>query len=179
MTEGFDYAIIGSRPWDVQRRIAAHAGTTELIGALRLSSHNGARRLLCYTLGHREDAQAVPALIECLTDGEMRWSAADALAHIGDARAGEPLFQIYSEQHDAQSKVIYVIGLGAGCYRPAIPSLMADLDSPEPLLRSYAAWALGQMRAKEAERVLVGAIEREVEGYDREVMKQALANMRL
>ena len=39
------------------------------------------------TLGRLKDALAVPALVEALKDPETRWSAVEALGHIGDVNA--------------------------------------------------------------------------------------------
>jgi HEAT repeat protein len=175
MTSAKIIELLEASSWEVQRRIARRASTGELIVALQQAASPGVCWILCYTLGHREEVEAaVPTLIECLQDADIRWAAADALAHIGDPRAGDALFQLYLAQSDPERKVIYVIGLGACKYLPAIPSLIAELEEPHLLLRSNAAWALGQMGARETEPYLRRAWERTEEGYDKEVIRKAL-----
>ncbi|HYP40509.1 MAG TPA: HEAT repeat domain-containing protein, partial [Chloroflexia bacterium] len=125
MTSAKIIELLEASSWEVQRRIARRASTGELIAALQQATSPGVRWILCYTLGHRVEVEAVPTLIECLQDEDIRWAAADALAHIGDPRAGAALFQLYLAQSEPQREVIYVIGLGACKYLPAIPSLIA------------------------------------------------------
>src|SRR5438093_8462132 len=73
------------RVWDMQRRVARHSQSSELISALQQSTNPKVRALLCYTLGHREEVEAVPTLIELMDDPRLRVEAVDALCHIGDA----------------------------------------------------------------------------------------------
>ena len=67
------------RIWDMQRRIDRHSQSSELIRALQQSTNPRVRALLCYTLGHREEGEAVPTLIELMDDPELRHEAVDAL----------------------------------------------------------------------------------------------------
>ena len=46
----------------------------------------------------------------------------------------------------------------------AVPALIATLEKdPDPLVRGHAAWALGQIRTREAERALYAARAREMD----------------
>gem|GEM_PF-5039695 len=52
--------------WPLQRRIETNANTDQLVEALQQCKHPRIRSLISYTLGRRQETEAVPALIKFL-----------------------------------------------------------------------------------------------------------------
>jgi HEAT repeat protein len=161
------------------RKIAIRASTNEVIAAIKKCSSYGIRNQLCYLLGKRWDETAVPALIDALSDAspEVRATAADSLGRIGSPSAGEAVFRHFErEEEDDAVRRELAATLGSVDYRPAIPALIQALDAPE--LRASAAWALGRLKAVEAESALQRALASETDDYTTGRIKEALAKIR-
>ena len=63
------------------------------------------------TLGRLKDPQAVQPLIDALEDSETRWSAVEALGHIGDLRAAPALSELLSDPApEVRIEVIQALG---------------------------------------------------------------------
>lgn len=109
-----------------------------------------------HTLADMEEL-AVPVLVEALKDPQSRYWAAIALAEIGAeaAAAVEPLARL-AEQGEVHERLQAILALAA-IGEPAVsatPALVAALQSPDKSLRFPAAFALGKVRAAEADAVL-------------------------
>jgi len=94
------------------RQITEEAAIPRLIVAVQEATTPLTRQLLCDILGTRGDKQAVSVLINALQENvsKVRSSAADALAKIGDAQAGEALMKrLEIEESDGvKSALIYL-----------------------------------------------------------------------
>ena len=94
------------------------------------------------------DPRTVLVFLDLLTSAEywLRSTAIDALGHLRDARAVEPLCAQLSDgaqQHTILRVLVEIGDLRAvGCIRPM-------LASPNPNIRMSAVWALGELRAGE------------------------------
>ena len=90
------------------------------------------RRYLALALGHVGDPQAVPVLLEALSDGdpETRIYAIWALGSLGDDRAVEPLLELV--QHDdpgLRKMAVYSLGtLGAEESRATLQAALGDYE---------------------------------------------------
>ncbi len=90
------------------------------------------RRYLALALGHVGDPQAVPVLLEALSDGdpETRIYAIWALGSLGDERAVEPLLELV--QHDdpgLRKMAVYSLGtLGAEESRATLQAALGDYE---------------------------------------------------
>jgi HEAT repeat protein len=109
-----------------------------------------------HTLADMEE-DAVPFLIEALADPKSRYWAEVVLAEIGPeaAAAVEPLAKIAGDSL-IEDKVQSILALAA-IGEPAIaatPQIVAALRSPDASLRYVAAYALGKLRAKDADAAL-------------------------
>jgi HEAT repeat protein len=109
-----------------------------------------------HTLADMEE-DAVPFLIEALADPKSRYWAEVVLAEIGPeaAAAVEPLAKIAGDSL-IEDKVQSILALAA-IGEPAIaatPQIVAALESPDASLRYVAAYALGKLRAKDADAAL-------------------------
>jgi HEAT repeat protein len=109
-----------------------------------------------HTLADMEE-DAVPFLIEALADPKSRYWAEVVLAEIGPeaAAAVEPLAKIAGDSL-IEDKVQSILALAA-IGEPAIvatPQIVAALGSPDASLRYVAAYALGKLRAKDADAAL-------------------------
>lgn len=160
--------------------IRAQADTAHIIAALWVTTGEWAQQVLCDILGERHAADAVDVLILRLGDRSAKVSsaAADALAKIGDARAGAPLLAHFEDpQTPLPTRQMIAVALGAVGWREAIPSLIAVLASEDGSLRGAAAWSLGVLNAKEASTALVAALVRETLPYAAQRMREALAQL--
>ena len=106
------------------------------------------------------DELAVPVLLEALKNPKARYWAAIGLAEVGEeaAAATLPLAQFLAEAeiHEQIQAVLALAAIGekAG---PATPAILKLLQSPDKALRFPAAFALGKIRAKEADEPLQAA----------------------
>jgi HEAT repeat protein len=167
-------------PGETVTRLREAPAGAPLVEALALAPDAHTRMLLCDVLGFRKEAGAVDALVACLEDEspEVRSSAADALAKIGDARAGAPIFaRAALPEPDAGARRMLVAALGAVGHQPAIPLLTELLDATDPSLRGNAAWSLGALRAAGATFALREALTRERSAFAADHMRAALANI--
>src|SRR5690242_505057 len=106
--------------------LAAHPGPTRdrlrtlddgeaIIAALRAATTDDAREILCDVLGARHEKAAIDALIDCVADAspDVRSSAADALAAIGDRRAGPALLarlELPEPEDDVRRMIVAALG---------------------------------------------------------------------
>jgi HEAT repeat protein len=157
-------------------KILAEASTAELISALQKSPDVHLREILCDLLGVRADAIAIPELVNALHDSSaaVRGSAADALAKIGDPTAGEALLEQYFKESDDAIRQLIAIALGAVKYQPAIPTLVQALSSSIAMMRKCAAWALKDLKAREAKQALEDALSRETDASAARAMQCVL-----
>lgn len=164
-------------------RITAKASLSDLIAALELATTPLVREIVCRIIGDRYAEIAVPNLIKALGDesAAVRYAAADALAKIGDARAGPPLLERFNASEDTPwVKHMLALALGAVGYQPAIKPLVQALSNTDPSLRGCAAWSLGALGAVEAKGALRQAIASETEiGYTMERLREALDTIQL
>jgi HEAT repeat protein len=111
---------------------------------------------------------AVPVLVEALKNPQSRYWAAIALAEIGEeaAAAANPLAQLAAEGevHERLQAILALAAIGEKAAAPAAPALIAAVQSPDKSLRFPATFALGKLRAADADAVLqkVAAEEDEV-----------------
>ena len=169
------------RPMDRVLRKEAHV--KELVTALEMSLEKSevsdlTKRIICYYLGERHSKRAVPALISALQNpsATVRSSAADALAKIGDPKAGAALYEQFISEESIGAQHMLAAALGAVGYEPAIPVLIQALKHPNEVLRGCAAWSLGALDAKEALEPLQEALalEMDTDSYAEEQMRDAL-----
>jgi HEAT repeat protein len=161
------------------KRRVRRAKTVDIAAVLSECHHPGVRRMLCYALGRRGDAEAVPVLIDCLRDPELSvcTEAAEALGNIGDGRAGPALLARFYER-EGGSRNLLAYALGAVGYRPAIPLLRQALSEPE--LQGSAAVALGSLGAQEARADLESILSGEIESEStRRLVERGLAAIEL
>lgn len=152
------------------------ASVPTLITALELSTDERPRHILAYTLGERHDASAVDALIRALDDPspKVRYTAADALAKIGNIDAGPALLQHFSSDPDEEDNAMIAAALGAVGYRPAVPSLIRALHYQSGMVRGCAAWALGALGEKEALADIQECLRSEEDEYAAKRMQETL-----
>jgi len=91
-------------------------------------------------------SEAVPLLLAGLSDDDRRLWAASALGEIGDRAAVPALIAAVRKHGSSQAAE----ALGKIRDRAAVPVLIEALRSGEYTQSGYAAWALGEMKAKEA-----------------------------
>lgn len=109
-----------------------------------------------HTLADMEE-DAVPFLIEALADPKSRYWAEVVLAEIGAeaAAAVEPLAKVAADA-PIEERVQAILALAAigEPATAAAPQLLAALEAPDASLRYVAAYALGQIRAKDGDAAL-------------------------
>ncbi|MEM3031127.1 MAG: HEAT repeat domain-containing protein [Candidatus Micrarchaeia archaeon] len=96
-------------------------------------------------LGMIGDDKAVPALIECLNDGnrEVRGNATEALGHMKDRRSVPALIEKL-EDENARVRFSAALSLGRIGDARALPALRkALLEDPDVMVRTYAAASIG------------------------------------
>jgi HEAT repeat protein len=120
-----------------------------------------------HTLADMEEI-AVPVLVEALKSPQSRYWAAIALAEIGEeaAAASAPLAQLAAEGevHERLQAILALAAIGEKA-SAAAPALIAAVQSPDKSLRFPATFALGKVRATDADAVL-----EKVAGDDDEVL---------
>jgi HEAT repeat protein len=120
-----------------------------------------------HTLADMEEI-AVPVLVEALKSPQSRYWAAIALAEIGEeaAAASAPLAQLAAEGevHERLQAILALAAIGEKA-SAAAPALIAAVQSPDKSLRFPATFALGKVRAADADAVL-----EKVAGDDDEVL---------
>ena len=121
-----------------------------------------------HTLADMEEI-AVPVLVEGLKNPQSRYWAAIALAEIGEeaAAAATPLAQLAAEGevHERLQAILALAAIGEKAAAVAAPALIAAVQSPDKSLRFPATFALGKVRATDADAVL-----EKVAGDDDEVL---------
>jgi HEAT repeat protein len=164
----------------VKHQIDELASLEELIEAVKQAKMDLTKQILCELLGNRHDDSVVDVLLPFLQDDSLgvRGEAADALARIGNTRAGKPLMDNLFIEADPGMQRALVLALGAVGYNPAIPYLIGLLGNPDETLRGCAAWSLGALKAKAAESRLLEAFETEIDEYARNRMSEALVAIR-
>lgn len=163
-----------------KQRIMADASATEIVRALETCNAEIARQILCDILGVRHAQAAVPILITCLGDSAsgVRSAAADALAKIGDRRAGPALLERFTTlESELPVRQMLAVALGAVQCQEATPHLIASLRHTDGSLRGCAAWSLGHLGAAEALLPLQEALRYEQMPYATERMREAVAHL--
>lgn len=111
-------------------------------------------------------------------DPSVQSAAADALAKIGDSKAGRALEEQFRIEPSSAVRSMLAAALGAVGRRHAIPLLIESLADPWGALRSCAAWSLGHMKVSKAEAVLASALTVEEDAYAKKRMEVALSEIR-
>lgn len=171
---------LAARPGITRDRLRELNDGSLLVEALRIAPSGIAKQILCDVLGFRHERAAVDDLVACLDDPSagVRSSAADALAAIGDGRAGPALLaKMEAPEPDEGVLRMIVAALGAVRYCGAIPRLIPLLMSSDPSMRGSAAWSLGAMHAEEALPKLHDAARIERVGYAAERLREAIARI--
>ncbi len=110
------------------------------------------RAAAAFALGAQRSPEVVEALLGALFDSDVnvRFEAASALGRVPDKRAVEPLIEVMADpDHDVRRAACEALG-NIGDAR-AKPTLVARLkDDRKPIVRGYAAVALGTMKATDA-----------------------------
>lgn len=107
-------------------------------------------------------ADAVPFLMESLKNPKSRYWASVALAEIGAAAApAVPLLQAGVESGEVEERMQSIMTLAAigEPARGAAPEIVAALEAPESPLKFAAAFALGKLRAEQADAALTKAAD--------------------
>jgi HEAT repeat protein len=168
------------RLWYVQRWITRKADANELIVALEEATDPLLRQVLVQILWERCELAAVPAIIACLEDSspEVRDVAADALHHLGDARAGTSLLKSFvqaGERHERRATL--ALALGSVGNRSAIPLLIEALHDSNGEVRAAAAWSLGMLGAREANDPLHLAFSIEADPWAKKDIEMAMTTI--
>jgi HEAT repeat protein len=131
------------KTWQLSSAIKSKGNTPEAFSAI-------------LELGRIGNAKAVDLLMDALDrkDGVAR-SAARELAKIGDARALPALIQRLGapEVHEAAASALVLFG------PKAVEPLMAQLKNENALVRSNAAWCLGELRDNRAVDALIQLLQ--------------------
>lgn len=152
------------------------ASIDALLEAASTTTSDTEREQICYVLGLRKSKRALGILIRFL-DSEsvnLRSTAADSLAKIGDPKAGPALLEHYLNETALPVKRMYAIALGAVNSHEAIPFLLRDLTSHDASLRGSIAWSLGRVGDTKVAARLQQALLQEPAGYARERIQEAV-----
>jgi HEAT repeat protein len=170
-------SIHGARKADQLKR---EASDQDLVAALQRVTDLNMWHVLHYVIGERKIQAALPVLLEHLTHphADIRDSAADALGKIGDPQAGDALFARFTgAEPEPGVRPMLAAALGGVGYRPAIPALIATLQTPgseATMLRRMAAEALRTLKAVEALPALEQAWAQERNAYTKDRMLLAI-----
>ena len=129
-----------SRGMEIKDRLRCEPSGEALVEALRATPNEREREILCDVLGDRHEALAVPALLDQLDSAELRSSAADALAKIGDPSAGGALATWFAREAVPGRRAMLAAALGAVGHRASVPALIQALQDESPSVRGSAAW---------------------------------------
>lgn len=171
---------LAAAPRETIERLREASDGRGVLAALARATDAKQRALLCDVLGFRKEAAALAALCERLDDEHprVRTAAADALAKLGDPRAGAALLaRATLPEPDAGTRRMLAAALGAVGHTPAIPLLTELLTSDDPSLRGSAAWSLGALGARAAAPALRAALAVELAPYPAERMRAALLEL--
>jgi HEAT repeat protein len=169
---------LDAHPGKTRDRLRTLDDGTPIIAALRAATSDRAKEILCDILGARHETAAVEALLECVAHPSpgVRSSAADALAAIGDGRAGPALLaRLDLPEPEAEVRRMIVAALGAVGHGDAIPHLIPLIASADPSMRGTAAWSLGALRARAALPALLAAARHETDAYPAQRLREAIA----
>lgn len=117
----------------------------EIVSDTRRASHLRVRAVcMLHQMG---DARAAPRLTICLRDRDarVRYHAAYALAHLGDAAAVPGLMHVLRHDADADTRYRAAYALGVLGDRSASPALIAALRDEKLHVQHSAATALGKL----------------------------------
>jgi HEAT repeat protein len=128
------------------------------IGAVELMSRSTRRRspwrraLAVKTLGLVGSEEAVPRLIECVSDRSryVRETAVRALGRIGDPRALPALADLFANPGRAAPGIVHEALLGLG--EPSAPVFVEGLASPDETVRVTACFGVASVLEPEAAR---------------------------
>lgn len=124
----------------------------QLIIANLRSDQPDIQKQAAWQLGTKEDADALPMLIEALSDKDagVRAMAAWALGEIKSPEAITPLMNALTAEETFAAREMFIRALGEHESTIAIPALISQLDNVSPDIRYVAVWALGEINAPEA-----------------------------
>ena len=158
-----------------------HSATVRegLLSRLR-ESNPRLREIAALGLGMIEGREVVQPLVAALRDGEVgvRANAAWALGRIEDGRALRPLRDLFADRSETVREAAV---FAAGHFDDSTSSVAALTrvlrDDEAASVRRAAAWALGQLEAREAVDALVAALGRERDTPVREMATWALGQI--
>jgi HEAT repeat protein len=172
---------------DTIGRQIEEAPAEAVLAALAETTDEHVTNILCYELGRRAEASAVPALLSLLEHPSFRVRAvvAESLGKIGDPAAGEPMLRRFDDDGSGFPREGYlvvqrtlIVSLGAVKHAPAIPLLIEKLQSPDPGTCGNAAWALAAIGDPSVIPALEAAQRRERLAYPAAQIRNALAVLR-
>lgn len=138
------------------------------------------REIAALGLGQVEGREVVQPLIDALRDGEVgvRANAAWALGRIEDGRALRPITGLFGDRSEVVRRAaVYAAGHfdDSTSSISALTRVLRDDESSE--VRRAAAWALGQLEARESVDALTGVLGRERDARVREMVVWALGQI--
>lgn len=150
-----------------------------LLSRLR-DSNARMREIAALGLGQVEGREAVQPLIDALRDQEMgvRANAAWALGRIEDGRALRPITGLFGDRSEVVRRAaVYAAGHfdDSTSSVSALTRVLRDDESAE--VRRAAAWALGQLEARESVDALTSTLGRERDPRVREMIAWALGQI--
>jgi HEAT repeat protein len=173
-----DY-LVAQQSWDACIALDTDA-INALIGVLD-DQDPDVRERAAQALGEIGDIRAVEPLVVALKDRErndkwVRMRIARALQNIGGKRVMDAMLEVLDEDRD-----IFTVTSSILSHEPrAVPSLIGYLKDKNPVVREYAAIALGHIgdtRAIESLRVALQDDRRDDRGSAREAASQALQRL--
>jgi len=144
------------------------------------SGDAGLRSVAALGLGLVEAQNAVDPLIRALRDAavDVRANSAWALGRIENGRALQPLVGIFGD-NDEKVRLAAVAAVGhMDDSTSSIPALIRVLrQDASPNVRRVAAWALGNLEARDGVSALIDALARDSDARVREMSAWALGNI--
>jgi len=147
-------AVSAALPLSLRRSLIEALGETGdhsffhlLKGLLNASEPEKIRKSAIYALGRLKDPNAVPPLIDHLSDPDphLRTRAVEALGEIGRNEAYEPIRKLVSDRNSfVRQKVMESLGKLAN--NDSLAILGKALHDPHARVSENAVWALGELR---------------------------------
>lgn len=136
------------------------------------SDQPNVQKQAAWQLGTKEDAQAVPMLIDALSDKDagVRAMAAWALGEVKSPAAIAPLMAALAIEASFAAREMFIRALGEHESAIAVPALISQLDDDSPDIRYVSVWALGEINAPEA----IAAVEKSLNDSEASVREIAV-----
>lgn len=146
---------------DVLAGARVNAARAHLRGKALKSAPLDIRIQIIRSLAKSKDVEAVPALIQTLSESHplLRLEAIMALGELGDARAAAPLEGLL-EKGDARNRAFAAEALGRVGTEAAPPALCAALQDKDPRVVEAAAFALAGLGGPTCMEGLIAAMDR-------------------